>query len=82
MKDLQHWLEVRNGELDMNVHWENANIYDLGPEKYVITVLRWKGMRVLVLGNIITSRKLAAAETWTDLVDGAWFSRVEMKTEM
>ena len=82
MKDLQHWLEVRNGELDMNVHWGNANIYDLGPEKYVITVLRWKGMRVLVLGNIITSRKLAAAETWTDLVDGAWFSRVEMKTEM
>ena len=39
-------------------------------------------MRVLIFGEISISRKLAAEETWTDPVKGAWISRVEMRKEM
>ena len=39
-------------------------------------------MRVLVVGRISTSRKLAAVETWTDAVKGASISRVEKRKEM
>ena len=71
---------MRDGEQDMNVCCGNASIYDLHPEKYVIIILRKKGMRVLVVGRI--SRKLAAVETWTDAVKGASISRVEKRKKM
>ena len=39
-------------------------------------------MRVLVVGEISGSRKLAAVETRTDPMKGAWISRVEMREKM
>ena len=39
-------------------------------------------MRVLVVGEISSCRKLAAVETWTDPVKGAWISRVELRKKL
>ena len=39
-------------------------------------------MRVLVVGEISSSRMFAAVETWTDPVKGAWISRVEMREKL
>ena len=36
--------------------------------QYVIMILTGSGMRVLVVGEISSNRKLAAVETWTDPV--------------
>ena len=39
-------------------------------------------MRVLVVGEISSSRKLTTVETWTDPVKGACISRVKMRKKL
>ena len=50
--------------------------------KYVIITLCGQRMRVPVVGEISSSRKLAAMERWTDPVKRAWNSRVEMREKL